>query len=152
MKRLSHLFSPLLLMILLVFTACKDDTPEPTLEETQTSLLTDGTFTVSTVALSPSTDYAFTGPTKITFLQNNTFSIEGIEALPRPASAAEGNFSSGTWEWKDQTNFDEVTLTSGTDKLDLVITNLTASNLVFTYQGAEPKPDDLVSVTVTATK
>lgn len=153
MKRLSYLLSTFLLMTLVVFSSCKDDTPEETLEQKQTRLLTAGAFNVQTVTLNPDTDYSFTGPTTITFSEsNNTFTIAGFESLPKPANAPEGNFASGTWEWKDATNFDEVTLTSGTDKLDIVITSLDENSMVFTYTGAEPKPGDEVAVTVTATR
>lgn len=152
MKRLSYLLSTLLLITLVVFTSCKDEAPEETLEQKQIRLLTAGAFNVQTVTLNPNTDYSFTGPTTITFSENNTFTIAGSESLPTPSSAPEGNFASGTWEWKDTTNFDEVTLTSGTDVVDFTITSLDDNNMVFTYQGAEPKPTDEVEVTVTATR
>lgn len=152
MKRLSYLLSTLLLMTLVVFSSCKDDTVEETLEEQKNRQLTAGAFNVQTVTLDPSTDFSFTGPTTITFSANNTFTMAGYDALPSVAGAPEGNFSSGTWAWTDAQNFDEIRLTSGTDVVDLTITSLDDNNLVFTYLGAEPKPDDEVTVTVTATR
>ena len=154
MKRLSYLLSTLLLMTLVVFTSCKDDTPEETLEQQKTRLLTAGAFNVDAVTLNPNTDFSFTGPTTITFSENNTFTIAGFESLPTVLAAPEGNFASGTWAWADTENFDEITLTSGSDAVDLTITSLDDNNLVFTYQGAEPKPtpENEVTVTVTATR
>ncbi len=154
MKKLSYLLSTLFLLTLVIFTSCKDDSSEPeeTLEEEQTRLLTSGAFTVDAVSLAGDTEFSFTGPTTITFSENNTFNITGFEALPSVFNAPEGNFASGTWEWKDATNFDEVTLTSGSDMVDLTITSLDDNNLVFNYPGAEPKPADEVEVTVTATR
>lgn len=155
MKRFSYLLSTLLLLTLVVFSSCKDDTPDETLEEQKIRQLTAGAFTVDEVTLNPSTEFAYTaGSTIITFSDNNTFTMAGYDALPTFLSAPEGNFSSGTWSWTDTQNYDEVRLTSGDDVVDLTITSLDDNNLVFTYQGAEPKPiaEDEVTVTVTATR
>lgn len=149
MKKASHLLSVLFLMILVVFTSCKDDAPKETLEQKNTRLLTEEAFTVNEVSLTGDVDYSYTGGTTITFSENNTFNVSGGEALPGlginvpfPAS--------GDWSFTDKTNFDEITLTSGGEEVVLTLTTIDENNLVFSYDGVEVKED--VNVTVNASR
>lgn len=152
MKRLSYFLSVLLLMTLVVFSACKDDEVAETLEEKQTRLLTSGAFTVNTVTLSPTTDWSFEGPTALTFnAENKTFSVSGNASLPMIAEPDVSFPASGTWVWKDTQNFDEITLTADGESVDLTITTLDDNSLVFSYPGFPSKGEPAV-VTVDASK
>lgn len=152
MKRLSYFLSILLLVTLVVFSACKDDEVSETLEEKQTRLLTSGPFTVSAVTLNPDTQWSYDGPTSLTFnAENKTFSVSGNTALPMIAEPDINFPASGNWVWKDTQNFNEITLTAGSESVDLTITNLDDNNLVFTYAGFPAKNEPAV-VTVAASK
>lgn len=152
MKRLSYFLSILLLMTLVVFSACKDDEVAETLEQKQTRLLTSGPFTVSTVSLNPNTDWSFDGPTTLTFnAENKTFSVSGNTSLPMIAEPDVAFPASGSWAWKDTENFDEITLTSDSGSVDLTITNLGDNSLVFSYAGF-PVKGTAAEVTVVASR
>ena len=151
MKRASHLLSVLFLMTLVVFTSCKDDTEVDPLEE-KTSLLTASPFTVSTVTLEPDVDYNFTGPATLTFTENGTYTLTGGDALPMVLSTGAAVPETGQWSFTDTENFNEITLTNGSESVVLTVTSLTENEIVFSYPGAEPKPTNEVEVTVTATR
>lgn len=154
MKKASHLLSILLLMTLVVFTSCKDDTDEVDPLEENTTLLTAEPFNVSTVTLEPDVDYNFTGPATLTFEETGTYTLSGGEYLPEVLNIAAPIPTNGTWSFTDTENFDEITLTSGSESVVLTLTSLTEDGLVFSYTGGEPKPieDNKVEVTVTATR
>lgn len=154
MKRTSYLLSILFLAVLTIFTACKDDgvpTPEPGEEETQH--LTGGAWTVNSITLAPdNAAHSFEGPVTISFQENKTFTITGATELPNPTAAPTDNMpASGSWEWTND-NFNAISLTSGGTTVPLTITTLSESALTFTYAGAIPKPEDNVTVTVSATR
>lgn len=152
MKRTSYLLSILFILVLTVFASCKDDEVTETEEEAKTRLLTSGAFTVDEVSLG-SGDYTFQGPATINFEDNNTFTITGNEALPNPVSTPTDALpASGEWSFTDTQNFNAIALTSGGTTVDLTISTLSESDLVFRYQGAEPKPTDEVAVTVSASR
>lgn len=154
MKRTSYLLSILFLLVLTVFTSsCKDDGDPETEEDRKRRQLTTAPFTVNTVTIGSEEDETFEGPTTITFLNNNTFSISGNEALPNPASAPTNPLpASGEWAFTDTQNFNAIRLSSGNTTVNLSITTLSDTELVFRYTAAEPKPTDEVQVTVSASR
>lgn len=153
MKRTSYLLSILFVLVLTVFASCKDDEVAETEAERKTRFLTSGgAFTVDEVTLGTG-EYTFEGPTAINFQANNTFTISGNDALPNPASDPNNALpASGTWAFTDMQNYNTIALTAGTTTVNLSITTLTESELVFRYTGAEPKPTDEVQVTVSASR
>lgn len=152
MKRTSYLLSILFLLVLTVFTSCKDDDEPETELDRKTRQLTSGAFTINEVTLGTG-DYAYDGSATINFQTNNTFTITGNDALPNPASDPNNSLpASGTWAFTDMQNYNAIALTSGNTTVNLSITTLSDSELVFRYTGAEPKPTDEVQVTVSASR
>lgn len=146
-------FALLLLFVLCVFSACKDDTTEETEEQRRTRQLTSGAFTVVEVTLTPDSEYSFEGPVMINFVDSYSFEIDGAASLPNPSSNPGAALpASGTWSFADTQNYNQIRLTSSGTSVDLSINNLSDNELVFQYMGAEPKPEDEVMVRVRATR
>lgn len=154
MKRTSYLLSILFLLVLTVFTSCKDDEQPESEQDRKTRQLTAGAFTVDEVSLAGSEEYTLDGTVTISFQTNNTFTITGNAALPNPtATPTDPMPASGTWEFTDTQNFNTIALTSDDgDTINLSITTLDDNNLDFRYSAAEPKPTDDVQVTVNASR
>ena len=138
-----------LTLSILVFGCKKSDDPSP--EEQQTKKLTK-TWTITSVTLSPSTDYSYNSTVTYTFGSDKTFTATNAEALPFAASPFREMPTSGTWAFEEGSNFEKVVLTDASnDKVTLTIMALDDNNLTVTYPGAEPKETNLVTVTVKAT-
>lgn len=152
MKRTSYLLSILFLLVLTLFTSCKDDDAPETEEDRKRRQLTSAPFTVNTVTIDSEEDTSFEGPTTITFQNSNTFSISGNTALPDARSTSEPLPSSGEWAFTDQQNFNTIALTADGATVDLTIITLSDSELVFSYTGAGTKAEDEVQVTVSASR
>ena len=156
MKRSSSFYIGLFLIGILPLVAlkCKSD-----LEKAAEAL--NGTWTVSDATGLPS--FTFSGTTTITFtvgeeVTTGTFSVTGAENLPRIVENNEQvTFpASGTFVASGTDNVNSITLTTdGGVELTLNTSNFGgegATELVFTYSGAEPKVADESTVTVTAAK
>lgn len=153
MKSISYALSLLLLIGLSVFTSCKDDTTEETEEQRVIRQLTSGAFTVTEVSLIPDTEFNFEGPATINFSDNKTFVIEGAESLPNPSSTAGTALpGAGTWSFTDTQNYNQLSLSASGSTVDITIISLDDHELVFEYLGAEPKPEDEVTVRVRASR
>ena len=144
MKKVSYLFSLAFLMSLVVLTSCGDDGGnEPSPEEEAAAELSQS-WTVNTVnSEAPSSSVT------ITFEEDRSFTVTGAEALPEIV-AGTGFPTSGTWDFTDTENFDDVTLTSGNTTVDLSDLVASEGDLSFTYSGVTNKGEDL-DVDVTAT-
>jgi hypothetical protein len=135
MKTYSKLFS-LLVILLLFATGCgNDDGGSETEAERQTRILSK-TWSAGTVKYVDETDN-LTGfdNFSITFNSTGTFSTSGgqsgVSYLP----------SSGTWAFSG-TGFNTVTLTDGSNSVNISIVTLSETSLVFTIGGPGVKATD----------
>lgn len=153
MKRTSYLLSILFLLVLTVFTSCKDDEQPETEADKKTRQLTSGAYTVDEVTLAGSEEYTLDGTVTISFQTNNTFTITGNAALPNPtATPTEPMPASGEWAFTDTQNFNSIALTSDGNTINLSVITLDDNNFDFRYDAAEPKPTDNVQVTVRSSR
>lgn len=135
MKTYSKLFS-LLILVLIFAAGCKsDDGGSETEAERQTRLLSK-TWSAGTVKYVDEADN-LTGfnDFSITFNSTGTFSTSGgqsgVSYLP----------SSGSWEFSGS-GFNTVTLTDGSNSVDINIVTLSESSLVFNVDGPGVKATD----------
>ena len=151
MKRVTYLLSLILLMSFAVLTSCKDDEatppPEETEEEIKTGQLTAGDFDVTSVEVGGEV-VEEDSPVTLTFAEGGAYTIAGGN-LPEPYGTDLP--ASGTWAFTDETNFDEITLSSGDAEVVLDIIELDDDSLIFQYDGAGVKDTDpATTVEVTA--
>lgn len=151
MKRISYLLSILFLLVLTVFTSCKDDEQSESEADRKTRQLTSGAFTVDEVTLADNEEYTVDGTVSIRFNSNTEFTVSGNAALPTP-SGADAFPASGNWAFTDTQNFNTIALTSGGNTINLSIVTLDDNNFDFRYAAAEPKPTDNVQATVRSSR
>lgn len=154
MKRVTYFFSLILLVSLTtVFTSCSDDSGggTETTEQIRTKQLTSGDYTVVSVERDGSA-VDLESPVILSFNDNGTYSITGGD-LPAPDGAT-AMPASGNWSFTDQTNFDDITLTSeSSPNVVLTISILEDDELVFQYEGAGLKAGDpAATIEVTASR
>lgn len=151
MKRTSYLLSILFLLVLTVFTSCKDDEQPESEQDRKTRQLTTEAFTVTEVTLAGSEEYTVDGTVTIRFNTNTNFTVTGNAALPTPTEA-DAFPASGTWAFSDTQNFNTIVLTSGSNTINLTVVTLDDNNFDFRYDAAEPKPTDNVQATVRSSR
>lgn len=147
--KLKNVLLAFLTLSVLVIGCKKDD--EPSAEEVAKNRFSK-TWNITKVTLSPNTDYNFNPPVTYTFGSDGTFTSTNAEALPKADSPQRFMPATGTWAFQDGSNYKTVLLKkTGETDVALTITALEDNKLVVTYDGAEPKETDQVTVTVEAT-
>ena len=142
MKRISYLFSLLLLMTFVAFTSCKKEDPPVVVDPVEERLEEiAGTHTV-TAATYPGGSVDLTGQTvTLTFTATGVYTGANTDVLP-------GDFpASGTLTIPNADNLNNARI--GTT--DINITSVTATGMTFTYQATDPKINEGAPFTVTVT-
>ena len=146
MKRISYLFSLLLLMTFVAFTSCKKTEPEvlkTPAQEAAEKLI--GTYTVTNVTRSDNATVDLEGQTvTLTFAAKEdgtggTFTSSNAGVLPGDADLP----ASGTWAWSGS-NFKAVVINGTTLNFTSA---LDADPIVFTYAATDAKGNFTATVT-----